>query len=484
MHLEDPTTFLSAVRGKLPLVLYELNEVPWRVIDWYAGVNPDSEIAALMQHATTFTTETRDEGELHPWTTWPSLHRGAYNTQHRIFFLNQDKSCASRFPPVWEVAATAGLRVGVFGSLQSYPVPQAQQYAFYVPDTFAPGPETHPPRYSPFQRFNLRQTRADGAVASDVKIDGAVLADVIRLPGAGVTLRTFGALALHLLKEKLNPLHRVRRPLMQPLVEFDVFRDALRRYRPDFCTFFTNHVASVMHRYWKYTFPEDFGFVPSTRSDTFHSQNIRVAMDIADRQIGELRKHVDTTGGQLVIASSMGQEAVERGEYKGELRIDDVRAFARAIGFIGSFKNHLAMQPDFNFEFDSAADTEEFCAKAARVVDTAGNSVWYRFRREGKTVNLGLLTPPDLLLRQSFVIMSESGASTDLPFDTSGVRVIQRDVGTGYHQPYGSLIWYQRDLVPSTARSPVESAAVKQMILEAIIAPLTSMSFAVRTSIR
>ena len=131
----------QSIAGVGPLILYELNEVPWRVWDWYVARRPDGAIARLLRESATFTTVTRDEGELHPWSTWPTLHRGVDNRQHHILFLNQDKSCADAFPTVWETAAQAGVRVGVFGSLQSYPVPESGNYAFYVPDTFAPGPE-------------------------------------------------------------------------------------------------------------------------------------------------------------------------------------------------------------------------------------------------------------------------------------------------------------------------------------------------------
>jgi hypothetical protein len=40
----------------------------------------------------------------------------------------------------------------------------------------------------------------------------------------------------------------------------------------------------------------------------------------------------------------MGQEAIDRGEYHGEMRITDARKFARSIGFARPFIDHLAMQ--------------------------------------------------------------------------------------------------------------------------------------------
>lgn len=451
-----------------PVILYELNEVPWRVIDWYTARRPRSELAGILPRAATFTTLTRDEGELHPWCTWPTLHRGVYSTKHNIRFINQDKQCADQYPPIWETAALAGRAVGVFGSLQSYPVPATPAYAFYVPDTFAPGPETYPPRYTPFQHFNLRQTRADGAVAQDISLDGSVVRDLIAFPSMGVRPRTFGALAYQLLREKFSPSHKVRRPLLQPVLAFDVFVHAFQRHRPEFCTFFTNHVASVMHRYWKYTFPEDFDFTAATRLDAFHADNILVAMDIADRQLGTLRRDVEKSGGQLVIASSMGQEAIQRPEYHGELRISDFRALARAVGFDKPLRDLLAMQPDFNLGFDCEADRIDFSERIARLVSASGECIWYNIVSAGSTLNLALSSATDILHSEVLYLAHENGSREPVTLERAGMRKIFRDDGTGYHQPRGMLIWFQRELAPLDSREEIELTEVRRMLLEAL----------------
>ena len=194
-----------------PLLVYELNEVPWRVMDWYVRRNPGSALGRVLQQATTLTSVTHDEGELHPWTTWPTLHRGVTNSIHNIRFINQNLEDADAVPPVWETLQQAGRRVGVFGSLQSYPPPPDDGYDFYVPDTFSPGCETWPAKYSAFQRFNLRQTQQDGAQASALKFDSSVGSDVYQMLRSGLTLSTCSKLAAHIVKERLNPLYRSRR---------------------------------------------------------------------------------------------------------------------------------------------------------------------------------------------------------------------------------------------------------------------------------
>jgi hypothetical protein len=448
-----------------PLVIYELNEVPWRVVDWYVRLRPGSALNRLLGRATTFSTVTKDEGELHPWTTWPTFHRGVNNTQHQIRFINQDLNVASPYPPVWETLSRAGIRVGVFGSLQSYPPPEGAPYEFYVPDTFAPGCETLPYKYAAFQRFNLRQTQQDGAQARPVRLDSGIAKDVIDMMRVGLRLETCTKLALHLVKERLEPLHRTRRSALQALVAFDIFRHALNETKPQFCTFFTNHVAGMMHRYWKYTFPEDFNAVLTTDTEHFHAGSIAFAMDIADAQLAYLMAYVDAANGKLAVASSMGQEAIDRGTYFGEWRITDVRRFLNAIGWSLPARDLLAMQPDFNFAFDSASDAERFLQLTEELTDAAGNSIWSRGQRMGATVNLALAPTRRALEDGAAFRVRDGQPPRRLSIAEMGIQFLDRDPGTGYHQPRGILLMYGSGVKHDDARTEVDSTLVRPEIL-------------------
>lgn len=448
-----------------PLVIYELNEVPWRVIDWYVRLRPSSALARLLGCAKTFTTVTKDEGELHPWTTWPTFHRGVNNTQHQIRFINQNLDEAAHYPPIWETLSQVGKRVGVFGSLQSYPPPTKDAYEFYVPDTFSPGCETLPAKYSPFQRFNLRQTQQDGAQASPLQFDGSIANDVLKMMQVGLRLETCKNLAVHIAKERINPLHRSRRAVLQALVAFDIFRHALNEKRPDFCTFFTNHVAGVMHRYWKYTFPEDFNAVLTTDAERFHAGSIAFAMDIANAQLAYLTSYVDAANGMLVVASSMGQEAIDRGAYSGEWRITDVQLFLKAIGWLSPASDLLAMQPDFNFSFDSNEDAERFLQLTKGLIDSAGTSIWKRAQRMGATVNLGLSPSQDAMTAGEAFMASLDQPLRRLTIAEMGIQFLKRDPGTGYHQPRGALLLYGNGVQHDDSRLEVDSTAVRPEIL-------------------
>jgi hypothetical protein len=98
------------------IILYELNEVPFRVLDAFRAGFPGSSLAAKLPHCRQYETISEDSGELSPWITWPSLHRGVNNEIHQIHDFGQDLEQADRdYPPIWKILAQNGVRSGVCG---------------------------------------------------------------------------------------------------------------------------------------------------------------------------------------------------------------------------------------------------------------------------------------------------------------------------------------------------------------------------------
>ena len=316
------------------IAIYEINEVPWQVVDYYLEKRPKAYLAKFIGNSTNFITETKDSGELHPWSTWPTLHRGVTNDTHNIRSLNQDLSAADDYPPIWEILNTAGVTTGICGSLQSYPPRMNSSMSFHIPDTFSAGSETKPQCYSPFQAFNLKQTGDNNAQASG--ITATDIFSVFGLLRAGVKLSTLVKIGLHVANEFRNPLYKRRRSLLQPLVAFDVFKHCLKNQnQAQFVTFFSNHVAGIMHRYWKYSFPKEFDYSLESKTDYFHSESLMIAMDLFDSQLKELDRWALRNDYELVLCSSMGQEAIDRGEYVREAKISGLSQINQALGYTG-----------------------------------------------------------------------------------------------------------------------------------------------------
>ncbi|MCH9730066.1 MAG: hypothetical protein K0U84_10395, partial [Actinomycetia bacterium] len=142
------------------VILYELNEVPWKIVDYYTERRPNSYLAEILSRGQSITTRHDDSRYgLSPWRTWPSFHSSRYD--HNSFDLGQDPT-TFRGDPIWNVAEEAGLSVGLFGPLQSWPPRKFAHGGFYVPDTFSKDSQTVPDSVQHFQQFNLAMTRENG----------------------------------------------------------------------------------------------------------------------------------------------------------------------------------------------------------------------------------------------------------------------------------------------------------------------------------
>jgi hypothetical protein len=74
----------------------------------------------------------------------------------------------------------------------------------------------------------------------------------------GMRFKTATDIAAQLVDERINKWKVIRRRTYQSIISFDIFYKQLETHKPDFSTFFTNHVASSQHRYWAAAFPEDY----------------------------------------------------------------------------------------------------------------------------------------------------------------------------------------------------------------------------------
>lgn len=443
------------------IIIYELNEVPWRVVDAFIERRPNSCLAKFLGKSVQLTTTTVDSGELHPWSTWPTFHRGVSNDIHNIRFLNQDLNPSSNYPTIWDLLAKNGITTGIFGCLQSYPPSKNEKMRFHIPDTFAPGSETLPVSYEAFQKLNLSLTSRNKAVAGKIGINDFLSG--LSLLSTGIKANTVVSLVKQLAMEKRNKLFRSRRPQYQALVAFDVFFHVLKKEKPQYAAFFSNHVAGSMHRYWKYLFPEDFDYQLKDKPfDQFHADTVIAAMDIFDQQLVRLWRYAKETKSDLIIASSMGQEAIKRGNYVSELLLNNVRRFQHFFDIEHVSTVNLAMQPDVVVDFSTNEAKTVFLKKISTVKDKAGKSMLStKYDPVNLTVNFQLRRSVDVEKNGCIYYGSEK-----FPIEELGLQLINRDVGTGYHQPEGILIWNQFDQEGNDSRDIVDSRQFVPSVLK------------------
>lgn len=452
-------------------ILFEMNEVPGRILDHFVEHRPGSALARVIAGGRVYETFAEDAGHLSPWITWPSLHRGISNEQHFISDFGQSlDDVDTAFPPLWTLLQRAGVNVGVFNSLHTYPLPgQLDGYAFYVPDPFASGHETHPKSIEPFQALNLSLSRGSGRnVSGGVPVREA-LKLVGSLPSLGVRVHTVAQLARQIGEERLAKWKLVRRRTYQSVLSFDIFFKQLTSTRPQFSTFFTNHVASAMHRYWAASFPEDWvednGFDDAWRSR--FSGEILFALDKLDAMIARLLALVSAAPGwRLMIASSMGQAAVDVQPVETIVNVADGEALLSKLGVWRSqWTQRPAMVPQFNITVVAAARRR--FVERMEGVRIAGAPLDYRTDGDGFfSLDFGQINLPDdaaVEIAGETCSMEEAGLAN--------MEIQDRAGSSAYHIPEGTLIVYD-GTAPSRDRPQISALDIAPSILASFdIAP-------------
>lgn len=440
------------------IIVLEANEIPFKVFDYFCDRRPGSSLARLIPRSRKYRTHSEDRARfIMPWTTWPSFHRGVNDEMHQIFeFGHWEIESDAKYPPVWSILAHNGIRTGVFSSMQSAPLPaNSKDYAFYVPDMFSTTAAAEPPELQLLQEFNLSMTRESARNVSrriDVKRATQV---VLHTNELGIRLGTYVDVAGQLLRELGNPARKVRRRAYQPLILFDAFFRQVQRTRPQFSTFFTNHVAAAMHRYWAAVFPEDYQEFNLDRTwvERYRGE-IEFAMAKLDKIVAKLADFVDHNEDYaLVIATSMGQAAIPASHVREFLTITDLGRFMGALGLRAQdYEIRPAMVPDFSFNVaPNRADELEHGLRNL-VIDGKRAD----FRRDHCFFHVSLYDE-----RQGLTQARLNGATLGLAALGIGYLIHEDEVAcTAQHVPEGALIVYSPHSQRTRQAAPVDISAL------------------------
>ncbi len=426
---------------KKQIVFLELNEVPLLVFQRYADSSPSFQ--KLFNRFTVYRTRCIDNIHLSPWITWPTVHRGVTYEFHGIQNFGQDLSAQNKkYPPIWQHLKRRGLSVGVYGSLHSSSLPvDFSQYDFYVPDPFSSHAICNPESLSCFQDFQLRLSRKS-ARNVDPALGSIDLIGLLRsLLSAGLTLRTANCILSQLLSERLNSARLSRRRVLQASINFDIFNSLLHRHNPAFSTFFTNHVASSMHRYWEASFPDDYSSPTQSASwQKVFRHEIPRAMSVASFFMNELIKYVDRSpNAELWVCTSMGQAPVEGYEAIGSQLF--LANPCRLLSFLGLDPSLYSIEP-------TMAPRVTFRASSQRdilllVESLSGFSIQGEFLEvmvNHCTATLRIMhwnSLPSLTYNGLGVSLSDAGFEMVAISDSSGT--------SAYHKPEGVLMIYGKD---------------------------------------
>jgi hypothetical protein len=463
------------------IILFEMNEVPYKVIDHYVEKFPNSTLAKILTSSKQLNTVCEDQIELDPWISWPTLHRGVIDQQHQILHLGQSLEFANvNYPSVWELLAQQNVSVGIFGSLHSSSAPPSlSNYKFYVPDFFSNEVFAYPNDLESFQKFNLIMTRRSGRnVDSQIPLS-STLPFLLRYLKSGINLDTIKTTIDVLLNEFFNPHLKCRRRSIQPLIGMDIFSDLMYQFQPGFSTFYTNHVAAAMHRFWAAAFPNDVEDNPMPLDwRQKYSSEIEFTMHVLDKLLQNIKRFVDTHNDYiLMIASSMGQYAIRAETTPGYTTIGNLDLFMKSMGLSSDeWQQRFAMVPCISVIVE-ASKSDDFEQKLQSL--SVGSDRMQRSqkeiaplsydRKEDNSFQIFVYFEGEQSLTQANIRDSSSA------FDEIGFNYFQHQdqiCCSGRHTPFGSLIIYDpTKSIPtsqsqSTSRSTISTLDIVPAILQ------------------
>lgn len=373
------------------LVVVEANEIPKRVIEDLAPSDRIPFLAGMLDRGELIETEVTEDlpRDLYPSQTWASLNTGVPWASHGVYWYGDPKP--ADYPFYWQTAARSGRSVGLVNTLHSSPLSSQcadGDYRFVIPDCFAADPSTLPARYESFQRANLSLT---GANSRRVALRPPT-ADLVRLglslPRLGLRPRTLLELGRLVAGVASGRLPRERFRFGQFLVQRDLFLRLLHRRQPDLAMLFTNHVASVMHRYWYARYPEDFGrehYAPEWVAR--YRDEIPAALVLLDRFLAELGSWCALNDRTLVVVSSMGQGPSAQLETatRWEAVVSDGLRFLGSLGIDDGFRVVGSMAPQLSLSCDGPSRASEIAAVLSAV---EAGPVFWDVDRTGDVVTL------------------------------------------------------------------------------------------------
>ncbi len=239
---------------------------------------------------------------------WTTIFSGKKPEKHNIYFFgasSQEVMCKR----IWDIFTEAGLKVGIFGSLVTWPPQQLD--GFVIPSLFALGTETYPADYEFIQQLLLSEKRKSKLSSATTLALKDMLHYTFKLLSSGLTPGTLRKILGYLLCEKISRLAPKdaywRKALIYLDMCGDLFLNLYGLYRPDFSTFHIHTCDSLSHKYWKYYEPHLFTGVPADEAKKYGNV-IPMSYVCADNFIGKILPKIDNNT-TVIVASDHGFEA-------------------------------------------------------------------------------------------------------------------------------------------------------------------------------
>ncbi len=340
------------------LILLELNEINFDVVDKYLAADPMRfpALKKLLSGSNIRTSCEKRYEELEPWIQWASVHTGKTYAEHGVFRLGD--IVGTTVSQIFEQLESAGLKVGAISAMNA--VNRLKRPAYFIPD---PWTQTSPDSswWSQVLGQAISQVVNDNAQA---RITTKSALQVV------LGLLRFARVA-HYQKYLSLVLGSRSKPWLKALVLdlllHDVHWSMFNAKKPNFSTLFLNAGAHIQHHYFFNAEPLRKSS-PNKNPAWYVPENedpLGEVLGLYDMIVGEYFTRTDT---DVIVATGLAQKPYDR--VKFYYRLNGHGEFLQGLGITFS-RVFPRMTRDFLIEFESEkqAQVAQDILAGVRVVD-------------------------------------------------------------------------------------------------------------------
>ena len=346
-------------------VVFEVNEIPFKVLEKYIKENPNSNLSKL-SHRIITNAEDLPEDELYPSQTWASINTGKSFSEHKVKWFSDSIDHNQLY---WNDLQKKGCRVSVIGSLHTSPASKFlnkdHNFVTFIPDFFSSDNLTHPKLYENFQKFNIEVTDENRRV-SNLGLLLKALVSFLKNP----TLKGWGLNNFLSIKQLFSIvftsifINKERLRLAQFVMSASIFHESLKK-NSDLAIIFTNHVASMMHRYLHaYLETNDCPYDDKWKKK--YKNEVSFSIDLLDEWLGKIIRLGKNNKFKIILLSSMGQKINDKIDQNHLNKFDHdyilkepEKLLSALVENVPKFESKGVMVPQYSFQFESSEIAEE-----------------------------------------------------------------------------------------------------------------------------
>ena len=349
------------------MIIIEANEIPKSVFEWYAQ-NSNGLLSKTISKFGIVDTilDDIDEKYLYPSQAWASISTGLPSDLHKIRWYNDAKSNSEFY---WRDLAKKKKKVALMNVLHTGSISKNEEknYDFIFPDFFNLEPEVTLKKYKNFQIFNHNMSVSSGRKTSKKTLLLNAIKSFIVYPSPsawGLSLKDFSKW-YKITFSAVRDSEVLRNA--QFILQQRIFLDVIKTLGKDISVFFTNHVASCLHRNF-HDLNSDFENDKVRKGKIFQSMNLledflQEIQDIQPRR-------------EIILISAMGQKLNTKVnkkyklENKKDYKLIDYYKFLEYFG-VNTKKVEVLyeMIPQYTFQFKDKTELDTFVTK----INTVGS---------------------------------------------------------------------------------------------------------------